>query len=224
MWEYKLLIKILLYAVTKVSNIASVYGSYLKYYKKCSLDKLYLDTKLIDKMNTRNDIEHASYNMNISNLLNINDLSGYEVVYIDPPYFPGGTQATATAVLNAVNGTIMSIIIGVAGSGYSPSNPPYIPPPGTIIYVIPDGGNLLCNRIEDPCTGEILDKTRNNLCFPTSCSDVPGKIKLLCWSGREQVYFPKVKRTYGTSGNKWPVNAKFIRTQRTNQNYLNLFS
>jgi len=98
----------------------------------------------------------------------------------------------------------------------NPSNPPYIPPPGTIIYVIPDGGKLLCNRIADPCTGDILDKTRDKLCFPTSCSDVPGKIELLCWSGREQVYFPKVKRTYGTSGNKWLINAKFIRTANPN--------
>jgi hypothetical protein len=95
----------------------------------------------------------------------------------------------------------------------NPSNPPYIIPPGKTIYVIPDGGNLLCNRIANPCTGLILDKTIDNLCFPTSCSDVPGKIKLLCWSGREPVYFPKVKRTYGTSGNKWPVNAKNIRNK-----------
>jgi hypothetical protein len=94
----------------------------------------------------------------------------------------------------------------------NPSNPPYIPPPGVTIYVVPDGGKLLCNRIQDPCTGDILDKTREKICFPTSCSDVPGKIELLCWSGREPVYFPKVKRTYGTSGNKWPTNAKFIRT------------
>ena len=94
----------------------------------------------------------------------------------------------------------------------NPADPPYIPPPGETIYIIPDGGKLLCNRIADPCTGDILDKTRNNNCFPTTCSDVPGKIKLLCWSGREQIYFPKVKRTYGTSGNKWPINAKFIRT------------
>jgi predicted kinase len=95
-----------------------------------------------------------------------------------------------------------------------PSNLPYIPPPGITIFVIPDGGNLLCNRIVDPCTGKILEKTRNQICFPTTCSDVPGKIKLLCWSGREPIYFPKVKRTYGTSGNKWPINAKFIRTAK----------
>ena len=94
----------------------------------------------------------------------------------------------------------------------NPSNPPYIPQPGITIYIVPDGGKLICNRIANQCTGEILEKTRSQNCFPTSCSDVPGKIKLLCWSGREPVYFPKVKRTYGTSGNKWPINAKFIRT------------
>jgi hypothetical protein len=98
----------------------------------------------------------------------------------------------------------------------NPTDPPYIPSPGETIYIIPDGGKLICNRIADPCTGDILDKTRNNNCFPTSCSDVPGKIKLLCWVGREQIYFPKVKRTYGTSGNKWPINAKFIRTANPN--------
>jgi hypothetical protein len=95
-----------------------------------------------------------------------------------------------------------------------PSNLPYIPPPGVTVYIIPDGGKLICTRFADPCTGEILEKTRNRLCFPTSCSDVPGKIQLLCWSGREKIYFPKVKRTYGTSGNKWPINAKFIRNAK----------
>ena len=90
------------------------------------------------------------------------------------------------------------------------SNPPYITPPGKIIYFIPDGGNLLCNKILDPCSGNIINKTKNNLCFHTSCSDVPGKIQLLCWSGREPIYFPRVKRTYGTSENKWPINSKII--------------
>jgi hypothetical protein len=105
------------------------------------------------------------------------------------------------------------------------SNPPYIPPPGETIYVVPDGGTLVCNKIQDQCTGEIIDKTRDKICFPTSCSDVPGKIELLCWSGREPVYFPKVKRTYGTSGDKWPTNAKFIRTAKVNNNNnTNLFS
>lgn len=91
-----------------------------------------------------------------------------------------------------------------------PILPPIVVNPGIPIYLIPNGGKLICNTIENPCTGEILQKTRNKNCYPTSCSDVPGKIQLLCWSGRLPTFFPKVKRTYGTSDNKWPVNSKFI--------------
>jgi len=91
-----------------------------------------------------------------------------------------------------------------------PSLPPIINNPGVPIYLIPNGGKLICNTIENPCTGEILQKTRNKSCYPTTCSDVPGKIQLLCWSGRLPTFFPKVKRSYGTSDNKWPVNSKFI--------------
>jgi hypothetical protein len=91
-----------------------------------------------------------------------------------------------------------------------PILPPIIVNPGVPVYLIPNGGKLICNTIENPCTGEILQKTRNKTCFPTSCSDVPGKIQLLCWSGRLPTIFPRVKRTYGTSDNKWPINSKFI--------------
>lgn len=86
--EFNLMLKILLYAVTSVSNIASVYGSYLKKFKPCSLKALKLDVTLIDSMikDNSNSIEHSSYNMNVTDLLNTIDLSEYEVVYIDPPY------------------------------------------------------------------------------------------------------------------------------------------
>jgi len=93
--------------------------------------------------------------------------------------------------------------------------PPYIKPEGITLYVIKDGGTLLCNQIVAPCSGQLLQEFRNGDCYPTTDSDVPGKIKLLCWSGREPTYFPKVKRTYGTTTNKWPVNAKFIRSADT---------
>ena len=91
-----------------------------------------------------------------------------------------------------------------------PILPPIIIDPGVPVYLIPDGGRLICNTIENPCTGEILQKTRNQYCYPTYCSDVPGPIQLLCWSGRLPTFFPKVKRTYATSDNKWPVNSKLI--------------
>lgn len=84
--EFNLMLKILLYAVTGVSNIASVYGAYLKKFKPCSLKSLKLDIKLIDNMINDSTIKHISYNMDVVELLNSTDLSDYEVVYIDPPY------------------------------------------------------------------------------------------------------------------------------------------
>lgn len=83
-----------------------------------------------------------------------------------------------------------------------PILPPIIDEPGVPVYIIPDGGRLICNTIENPCSGEILQKTRNQICYPTTCSDVPGPIKLLCWSGRLPTYYPRVKRTYPVGGNK----------------------
>lgn len=84
--EFNLMLKILLYAVTGVSNIASVYGAYLKNYKACSLKDLKLDVSLINSMMKDDSIEHNGYNMNVTDLLEERSLSEYEVVYIDPPY------------------------------------------------------------------------------------------------------------------------------------------
>jgi hypothetical protein len=92
-----------------------------------------------------------------------------------------------------------------------PSMPPYIYRP-TVLKpkVIQTGGSLLCNIVENPCTGEILDRTYTKDCYPTTDSDVPGTPTLLCWNSGLQTYYPKTKLTYGTSGNKWPVNSKAI--------------
>lgn len=84
--EHNLLLKILLYAVAGISNIASVYGAYLKKYKPCALKDLVLDVELIGSLVQNKDIDHIAKNMNITDLLLEDDLSGYEVVYIDPPY------------------------------------------------------------------------------------------------------------------------------------------
>jgi hypothetical protein len=66
------------------------------------------------------------------------------------------------------------------GGGGSNNMPPIIPviPPPIIVY--PDEGSLLCNTYADPCTGEILRTTYRQSCFPTTDSDVPGPIQLLC--------------------------------------------
>ena len=90
--------------------------------------------------------------------------------------------------------------------------PPLIQDPGHVLYVIPNGGQLLCNQIVNPCTNTLLQEFKNGDCYSTTCSNVPGRPQLLCWSGRETIYIPKVKRTYGISNNKWPINAKFIKS------------
>jgi adenine-specific DNA-methyltransferase len=84
--EYRLLLKLLLYAVSGVSNIASVYGAYLKNYKTVALKKLALNDSLISSLVNDKDITHQYYNIGILDLLNTQDLSEYEVVYMDPPY------------------------------------------------------------------------------------------------------------------------------------------
>lgn len=95
--EYNLLLKLLLYAVTKISNTSSTYGAYLKQFKPSSLKSLTLDKSLIDYLHngtnasetTNKSIQHFSYNMNILELLDSdesNDSNDLEVCYIDPPY------------------------------------------------------------------------------------------------------------------------------------------
>ena len=108
-----------------------------------------------------------------------------------------------------------------------PNNNPIIPPPpppspaGSSIPVVPvpipaepiviqDYGNLLCNVTENICTGEIYAVPSTQNCHPTSDSNVPGPIEMLCWSNRIQTWYPKQRTTMSTSTNKWPINAKAI--------------
>lgn len=84
--EYNLLIKILLYASTKVGNISSTWGAYLKTFKKTALDKIVLDTSMLDLLLERNNINHTVYNKDIIHLLNENDFNSTDIVYLDSPY------------------------------------------------------------------------------------------------------------------------------------------
>ena len=97
----------------------------------------------------------------------------------------------------------------------NPSNQNVLPPlPPTVPViipdiVIPDGGTLVCNTYENPCTGELYVKVSARLCNPTSASDVPGPIMELCYDDSLPTYYPKTRRTYLAGGDKWPFNAKF---------------
>jgi len=93
---------------------------------------------------------------------------------------------------------------------------PYIKPPGEPVprVVIPDGGNLICNITENICTGEVLSVTKaNNNCNPSSASDVPGPVILLCYNNGLPTYYPRQRYIMTNSGNKFPVGYKCLGTQ-----------
>lgn len=87
--EYNFLIKCLLHAVIRVSNITCVYGAFLKSFKDsaknvlslpCDLEKFVLDSP-------DDSVKLECLNYDIFELLNGKlDTSELEVVYLDPPY------------------------------------------------------------------------------------------------------------------------------------------
>jgi hypothetical protein len=75
-----------------------------------------------------------------------------------------------------------------------------------------DGGNLVCNQTVNPCTNEVIETTFIPNCFPTSDSNVPGRIQLLCWNNKLQTWYPRQRLTMNNSTNKWPQNYKLFRS------------
>ena len=75
---------------------------------------------------------------------------------------------------------------------------------------IPDGGTLLGTTTVAPCSGVVIKKTQTINCNLGSCSDVPGQPVVLCWNPNFQTYYPKRRLTMSNSGNKFPVNYKFL--------------
>jgi adenine-specific DNA-methyltransferase len=82
--EYNLLLKTLLYATSKVSNVASVYGAYLKKLKKSAQTPLVLEDSFVDNLLPGANKKHVSYCRDIyESCLFSGDV---QVVYLDPPY------------------------------------------------------------------------------------------------------------------------------------------
>jgi len=100
------------------------------------------------------------------------------------------------------------------GPSMPPSVPPAVPLPPT---VIPGGGQLVCNVVENICTGEILAVTSVSQCFPTTASDVPGQPILLCYNDSLPTLYPKNRLSYPPAGGKWPEGAKLIPAANTTQ-------
>jgi hypothetical protein len=73
---------------------------------------------------------------------------------------------------------------------------------------IPDGGNLNARLIVNQCTGQVIKRLSNNICFPTSASDVPGKIINLCYNDNMQTWYPRQRYFMPNAGNKFPEGYK----------------
>lgn len=106
----------------------------------------------------------------------------------------------------------MTSLLRVNSSTVDPSNNVFSSPPnpfGCPTTAIPDGGNLVCNVVVDPCTQEVIKRTKSQqLCNPTTDSDVPGRIQDLCWNDGTQTWYPRQRYIMPTSGTKWPEGYK----------------
>lgn len=133
----------------------------------------------------------------------------------------------------------------ITGGNIEPNIPPPInPSPDSntfpnIIPIIPidpiviqDEGILLCSLTENICTGEIKGTLAQQLCHPTTDSDVPGPIQELCWNDGTPTWYPRSRYIMTNSGTKWPVNAElfssivlyppFINSITSNNNIITL--
>ena len=136
----------------------------------------------------------------------------------------GPTVAPPTCPQNVVP---INEVLPSNGGGGSDENDPNIPPPveptpgsdtfPTIIpdepvepIVIQDEGVLICSIQENICTGETKRSLSQQLCNPTSDSDVPGQIQQLCWNDGTPTWYPRQRYVMSNSTNKWPVNAKLV--------------
>jgi len=74
--------------------------------------------------------------------------------------------------------------------------------------VIPDGGILNGRLVVNQCTGQVIQRFPPQNCFPTSDSNVPGKIINLCYNNNVQTWYPKTRYIMTNSENKFPEGYK----------------
>jgi hypothetical protein len=74
-------------------------------------------------------------------------------------------------------------------------------------YIV-DGGTLVCNKYANQCTQDVFQTIDNSLCYPTTCSDVPGPIQELCWNPKIPTWIPRNNLTMNTSTDGWPNGYK----------------
>jgi hypothetical protein len=79
-------------------------------------------------------------------------------------------------------------------------------------FTFKDGGVLICGTYENPCTGEVTERTFQQNYYPTSDSNVPGPIQYLYWDPRLQTWYPRQRLTMNNSTDKWPTNYKLFQS------------
>jgi len=104
-----------------------------------------------------------------------------------------------------------NIVIPPTPTPINPNNDNFIPevPPDVTPdpIVIQDEGVLICSIQEDVCTGFTKQYLSQQLCNPTSDSDVPGRIQDLCWNDGTPTWYPRQRYTMSNSDNKWPYTS-----------------
>lgn len=102
----------------------------------------------------------------------------------------------------------INIARNINSAGVTTTDPITCEPTITPVYA--DGGSLVFNVVEDPCTGNTITCPEQNYCTPTSASGVPGPIMYICYKtgNNYPTYYPRVRRTMSSSGTSWPYGAK----------------
>jgi hypothetical protein len=83
------------------------------------------------------------------------------------------------------------------------------------IGVISNGGVFICSQQSDPCSGFKKTNPPSTYCFPTTCSDVPGKEMFLCYKPTNS-YYPQTKRVMTDVGGEFPNNYKGLECSSAN--------
>jgi hypothetical protein len=89
---------------------------------------------------------------------------------------------------------------------------PYQNPFDCSSNILLDGGNLIGTQTVNPCSGSLLKQTYIQSCNLSTDCDVPGVPVSLCWTGRVNTWYPRQRYIMPTSGTKFPVNYKFLRS------------
>ena len=117
--EFLVLLKILLQAVIKVSNVTCVYGAFLKSFKSNAMAGIQLQPE-IDQFLIDTTSVHKCYNMDVFDFLDAIDTSQIEVAYLDPPY-SGRRYDTSYHVLESISLYDNPVLRGKTGLRKEPS-------------------------------------------------------------------------------------------------------